>query len=374
MSSIRGYLVLADGTFFEGISFGAPGTSVGEAVFTTVLTGYQEVLTDPSFYGQIVTMTAPQIGNTGMNTEDAEAVDSLPRVAGFVVRDASPMASSWRATETLDAYLVRHNIVAVSGIDTRKLTRHLRDHGSQNAAIGTGTIESLLAEANAAPSMAGADLVQFVTPKTPYAYSQGRESWGTGAAKSPRYKVAVLDFGVKTNILRCLVDHGCELTVYPATTSTETLLASSADGIFLSNGPGDPAAVTYAIETVRLLLGKRPIFGICLGHQLLGLALGGQTYKLKFGHRGGNQPVLDLATKRVEITSQNHGFCVDLATLPPGVVSTHIHLNDGTSEGLAVPELDVFSVQYHPEAAAGPHDSLYLFERFTAAMEKRRGA
>jgi carbamoyl-phosphate synthase small subunit len=374
MSTSRAYLVLADGTVFEGTSFGADGVSIGEAVFTTTLTGYQEVLTDPSFYGQIVTMTAPQIGNTGINDEDSEAVDGKPRVAGFVVRDASPMTSSWRATESLDAYLKRHNIVAVTGIDTRKLTRHLRDNGSQNAAVGTGSIDELLAMAKAAPSMAGADLVQHVTPKSSYRYTQGRGVWATEQPKPVKYKVAVLDFGVKANILRCLVDAGCDLTVYPATTSAETILASNPDGIFLSNGPGDPAAVTYAVDTVRTLVGKKPMFGICLGHQLLGLALGGKTYKLKFGHRGANQPVLDLATKRVEITSQNHGFCVDIASLPANVVSTHVHLNDKTSEGLAAPDLDVFSVQYHPEAAAGPHDSLYLFERFTSLMEKRANA
>ena len=374
MSTSRAYLVLADGTVFEGTSFGAEGVSIGEAVFTTTLTGYQEVLTDPSFYGQIVTMTAPQIGNTGINDEDSEAVDGKPRVAGFVVRDASPMTSSWRATESLDAYLKRHNIVAVTGIDTRKLTRHLRDNGSQNAAVGTGSIDELLAMAKAAPSMAGADLVQHVTPKSSYRYTQGRGVWATEEPKPVKYKVAVLDFGVKANILRCLVDAGCDLTVYPATTSAETILASNPDGIFLSNGPGDPAAVTYAVDTVRTLVGKKPMFGICLGHQLLGLALGGKTYKLKFGHRGANQPVLDLATKRVEITSQNHGFCVDLASLPANVVSTHVHLNDQTSEGLAAPDLEVFCVQYHPEAAAGPHDSLYLFERFTSLMEKRANA
>ena len=374
MSTSRAYLVLADGTVFEGTSFGAEGVSIGEAVFTTTLTGYQEVLTDPSFYGQIVTMTAPQIGNTGINDEDSEAVDGRPRVAGFVVRDASPMTSSWRATESLDAYLKRHNIVAVTGIDTRKLTRHLRDNGSQNAAVGTGSIDELLAMAKAAPSMAGADLVQHVTPKSSYRYTQGRGVWATEEPKPVKYKVAVLDFGVKANILRCLVDAGCDLTVYPATTSAETILASNPDGIFLSNGPGDPAAVTYAVDTVRTLVGKKPMFGICLGHQLLGLALGGKTYKLKFGHRGANQPVLDLATKRVEITSQNHGFCVDIDSLPANVVSTHVHLNDKTSEGLAAPDLDVFSVQYHPEAAAGPHDSLYLFERFTSLMEKRANA
>jgi carbamoyl-phosphate synthase small subunit len=381
MNEPKSFLVLADGEVFEGEPFGArAGVSTGEAVFTTTLTGYQEVLTDPSYTGQIVVMTAPEIGNVGVNAADAESVDGKPHVAGFVLRDASPLASSWRSEQTLDAYLAEHGIVGISGVDTRRLTRHLRDHGAQNAAIGEGSIDELRRRAREAPDMNGLDLVKEVTPKEPYAFAEGRGSWRVdgsfvpGARRGPRaasrpHRVVAIDYGVKKNILRCLVDSGCDVTVVPAGTSAKEILAMSPDGIFLSNGPGDPAAVGYAVETLKGLLGRKPIFGICLGHQLLALALGGKTYKLKFGHRGANQPVKDLATGRVEITTQNHGFCVDLASLPAGVESTHVHLNDGTSEGLAAKELRAFSVQYHPEAAAGPHDSLYLFDRFTAMME-----
>jgi carbamoyl-phosphate synthase small subunit len=366
----RAWLVLADGTTFEGVPFGARGVTTGEAVFTTPMTGYQEVLTDPSFHGQLVAMTAPEIGNVGVNRDDGESVGGAPHVAGFIVRDASPIASNWRSEETLDAYLARHGIVGIAEIDTRKLTRHLRDHGSQNAAIGTEQPESLLRRARAAPDMNGLDLVRAVTPARPYVWTEGRGTWVTGRSRAAEaeHDVVVLDFGIKRNILRCLVDHGCRLTVVPASTSASEILALRPDGVFLSNGPGDPAPVTYAVETIRALLGKAPVFGICLGHQLLGLALGAKTYKLKFGHRGANQPVKDLATGRIEITTQNHGFCIDLATLPPGVRSTHVHLNDDTSEGLAVPDLRAFSVQYHPEAAAGPHDALYMFERFRETM------
>ncbi len=368
----RAYLVLADGTVFEGEPFGARGpVTTGEAVFTTTMTGYQEVLTDPSYTGQLVVMTAPEIGNVGVNAADAESIDGKPHVSGFVLRDASPLASNWRSEQTLDAYLAEHGIVAITGVDTRRLTRHLRDQGSQNGAIGTGPIEALLDRAKKAPDMSGLDLVRQVTPAKSYAFAEGRGVWRVGdavkARQHPRHVVAI-DYGVKKNILRCLVDSGCKVTVVPASTSAAGILALSPDGVFLSNGPGDPSAVGYAVETLRGLLGKKPIFGICLGHQLLALALGGKTYKLKFGHRGANQPVKDLATGRIEITTQNHGFCVDLASLPAGVESTHVHLNDGTSEGLAAHDLRAFSVQYHPEAAAGPHDSLYLFDRFTALM------
>ncbi len=367
----RAWLVLADGTVFPGRPFGARGKTTGEAVFTTTMTGYQEVLTDPSYCGQIVTMTAPEIGNVGVNAADTEAVDGKPRVAGFVVRDASPIASNWRSEQTLEAYLAQHGVVGIDQVDTRKLTRHLRDHGSQNAAIGTDSPEETLRAARSAPDMSGLDLVERVSPREPYAWTEGRGEWVTAKARPAQHHVVAIDYGTKRNILRCLVDTGCKVTVVPARATARDVLALNPDGIFLSNGPGDPAAVTYAIATVKELLGKKPIFGICLGHQLLGLALGGKTYKLKFGHRGANQPVKDLATGKVEITTQNHGFCVDLATLPSSVRSTHVHLNDGTSEGLAAADLRAFSVQYHPEAAAGPHDALYLFDRFRDAMLAR---
>jgi carbamoyl-phosphate synthase small subunit len=367
----RIHLVLADGTAFPGEPYGARGTTVGEAVFTTTMTGYQEVLTDPSYKGQLVTMTAPEIGNVGINAVDAESVDGRPHVAGFILRDASPVASNWRSEQTLDAYLAQHGIVAITGVDTRRLTRHLRDHGSQNAAIGPEPVPELLRRARSAPDMSGLDLVKLVTPREPYSFSEGRGPWRVGGGQqgaTPTHHVVAIDYGVKKNILRCLVDSGCRVTVVPATASAAEILSHQPSGIFLSNGPGDPAAVGYAVETVKALVGKLPIFGICLGHQLLALALGGKTYKLKFGHRGANQPVKDLATGRIEITTQNHGFCVDLESLPKSVVSTHVHLNDGTSEGLAAKDVRAFSVQYHPEAAAGPHDALYLFDRFTAAM------
>jgi carbamoyl-phosphate synthase small subunit len=367
----RAWLALADGTVFDGRPFGARGVTTGEAVFTTTWTGYQEVLTDPSYYGQIVTMTAPEIGNVGVNTEDPEAVDGVPRVAGFVVRDASPIASNWRSQEALDAYLARHGVVGISDVDTRRLTRHLRDGGSQNGARGTSSPEELVRRAREAPDMNGLDLVRSVTPGQPYAWTAGRGSWAVGRPTRPPEKhVVVLDCGTKTNILRCLVDSGCRLTVVPATSSADEVLALRPDGVFVSNGPGDPSAVGYAVEAIRGLAGKKPLFGICLGHQLLSLALGARTFKLKFGHRGANQPVKDLTTGRIEITTQNHGFCVDLASLPSDARSTHVHLNDGTSEGLAIDSLRAFSVQYHPEAAAGPHDALYMFDRFLELMRR----
>ncbi|WP_394820984.1 glutamine-hydrolyzing carbamoyl-phosphate synthase small subunit [Pendulispora albinea] len=375
MDAERAYIALADGTVFPGRPFGARELATGEAVFTTTMTGYQEVLTDPSYSGQIVVMTASEIGNVGVNADDAESVDGRVHVAGFVVRDLSPIASNWRSEESLDAYLARHGKAGITGVDTRKLTRHLRDHGSQNAAIGTEAPEVLIRRAREAPDMNGLDLVEVVTPREPYSWTEGRGGWnvpppegGAAKAKDIKHHVVAIDYGIKKNILRCLVDAGCRVTAVPARTKASEILALKPDGIFLSNGPGDPAAVGYAVATVRELAGKLPIFGICLGHQLLGLALGGKTYKLKFGHRGANQPVKDLTTGRIEITTQNHGFCVDLDSLPSRAQRTHIHLNDGTSEGLAVPELRAFSVQYHPEAAAGPHDSMYLFDRFTQSM------
>jgi carbamoyl-phosphate synthase small subunit len=371
------HLALADGTVFEGYTFGAPCNTTGEVVFTTGMTGYQEVLTDPSYCGQIVTMTAPQIGNTGINTQDDESIDSRPQVAGFIMRDPSFSTSNWRASESLDSYLRRHGIAGIGGIDTRRLTRHLRDNGSQNGCIGPQAPKELVDRARSAPSMVGLDLTTRVTPKAPYVFNETRGAWAVPldngshkktSATAPQLHVVAMDFGAKRNILRCLVDLGCKVTAVPATTSAADILAYAPDGIFLSNGPGDPAAVTSAIKTIRDLLGKKPMFGICLGHQLLALALGGSTYKLKFGHRGLNQPVKDLTTGRVEITLQNHGFVVDVDSLQGRARTSHLHLNDGTSEGLEVPDANAFSVQYHPEAAAGPHDALYLFERFRDSM------
>jgi carbamoyl-phosphate synthase small subunit len=370
----KAHLALADGSVFSGQAFGAAGFVAGEVVFTTGMTGYQEVLTDPSYCGQIVTMTAPEIGNTGINREDDESVDGRPQVAGFVIRDPSPMSSNWRATESLDAYLNRCGIVAIGGVDTRALTRRIRDRGAQNGCIGTGSTDELVERARAAPKMEGLDLASRVTPKQAYPFSESRGLWAVpGRPEAPptegeRPHVVAFDFGAKKNILRCLVDTGFRVTAVPAATSAKDVLALAPDGIFLSNGPGDPAAVGYAVATIRELLGKKPIFGICLGHQLLALALGATTYKLKFGHRGLNQPVKDLSTGRIEITTQNHGFVVDVESLAGRAKSTHIHLNDGTSEGLEAPEARAFSVQYHPEAAAGPHDALYLFERFRRAV------
>jgi carbamoyl-phosphate synthase small subunit len=364
-------LALADGTLFRGDSFGAPGGTSGEVVFTTGMTGYQEVLTDPSYTGQLVTMTAPHIGNTGINTEDPESVDARPQVAGFIVRDPSPFTSNWRSEEPLSAYLARHGIVALGGVDTRRLTRVIRDRGAQNGCIGTEDPDILVDRARSAPSMQGLDLVARVTPKKPYAFSESLGAWRVCARSGgPDCHVVAMDFGAKRNILRCLVDAGCRVTAVPATTTAEQILELGADGIFLSNGPGDPAAVEYAVVTIRSLVGVRPIFGICLGHQLLALALGATTHKLKFGHRGLNQPVKDLTTGRVEITTQNHGFVVDVDSLGARARTTHIHLNDQTSEGLDVPDARAFSVQFHPEAAAGPHDALHLFERFKRSIDR----
>jgi carbamoyl-phosphate synthase small subunit len=354
-------------------------------VFNTGMTGYQEVLTDPSYCGQLVIMTAPQIGNTGVNSEDPESVGGQPQVSGFIVRDASNCTSNYRATGTLDDYLRANRVVAIQGIDTRRLTRYLRDRGSQNGAIGSEPADVLVDRARKAPDMQGLDLVSRVTPKEPYRFGEARGEWAVpfglderessvhhAKPGAPPYKVVAVDFGAKRNILRCLFDAGCDVTCVPASHTTEQIQALGPEGIFLSSGPGDPAALDYAVKSIGGLLGKVPLFGICLGHQLLARALGASTYKLKFGHRGLNQPVKDLVTGRVEITTQNHGFVVDVDSISGRAHSTHLHLNDGTSEGLACPEANAFSVQYHPEAAAGPHDALYLFERFTNAMEQAR--
>jgi len=368
-------LALADGTLFPGFSFGADGHTTGEVVFTTGMTGYQEVLTDPSFKAQIVTMSAPHIGNTGINAADPESTSGKPMAAGFIVREPSPVVSNYRSEKSLSEYLREMNIVAIGGVDTRKLVRHLRDHGSQNGCIGTGNPSDLVDLARTAPNMAGLDLVREVSPKEAYSFTETLADWTPEVmgerlvqTKGDRLKVVAIDYGAKRNILRCLVAAGCDVTAVPATTTAAEILAKNPDGIFLSSGPGDPAALDYALETVKGLVGKKPIFGICLGHQLLGRALGGNTYKLKFGHRGLNQPVQDLKTGRVEITSQNHGFVVDVASLGARAKSTHLHLNDGTSEGLEATDAKAFSVQYHPEAAAGPHDAYYLFKRFTDLM------
>ncbi len=373
MSGRPAHLALADGTLFPGRAFGADASVTGEVVFTTGMTGYQEVLTDPSYCGQIVTMTAPQIGNTGINREDGESADNRPQVAGFVIRDLSLNVSSWRSEESLDQYLSRHFVTAIADIDTRRLTRHLRDRGAQNGAIGSEPPHGLVERARSAPSMEGLDLVERVTPAEPYEFREGSGVWTASLGNSvpPRHELSVVavDYGAKRNILRCLFDVGCKVTFVPARTSAADILAHNPYGLFLSNGPGDPAAVTYAIDTIKELVGKKPMFGICLGHQLLALALGARTFKLKFGHRGLNQPVQDLTTGRVEITTQNHGFAVDVPSIAGIAKSTHLHLNDGTSEGLAAPDARAFSVQYHPEAAAGPHGAFYLFVRFVRLMQ-----
>ena len=372
------HLVLADGAVFTGTAIGASRSTVGEAVFTTGMTGYQEVLTDPSYCGQIVTMTAPHMGNTGINGEDGEA--ERPAVAGFVMRQLSPMASNWRSERSLHDYLVAQGIVGIQGVDTRALARHIRDRGAQMAALGEGSVEALLEQARAAPPMEGRDLTGQVQTSNAYEWTRGAGEWqadpeatapAASAEDDDRPHVVVLDFGVKQNILRCLVDAGCRVTVVSGRSSPDAIRALEPDGIFLSNGPGDPAATDYAVKTTEALLGHRPLFGICLGHQILALALGGSTYKLKFGHRGLNQPVKNLETGRIEITTQNHGFVVDGETLANRAVVTHVHLNDGTCMGIRAPEHDAFSVQYHPEAAAGPHDARYLFARFVARMKRR---
>jgi carbamoyl-phosphate synthase small subunit len=369
------WLVLADGTTFRGEAFGAAVDGEGEVVFHTGMTGYQEILTDPSYAGQIVCMTYPEIGNVGTNPEDEESAGLYLR--GFVVRDYNDFTSSWRCRETLDHYLERHGVPGISGIDTRALVRHIRTLGAVNGVIVRGErgVAELTARARAVPSMEGRNLVDGVTCKQPYEWTEGTPwSLFAGAKHARRYRVVAYDYGIKRNILRELVNAGFDVTVVPASTSAREVLAREPDGVFLSNGPGDPAAVTYAAPAVRELLGRTPLFGICLGHQIMGLALGGQTRKLRFGHHGANQPARDELTGRVMIASENHGFAVDLASLAhdPGIEITHRNLNDQTVEGLRHRKLPLFSVQYHPEASPGPHDTAYLFGRFRELIEEHR--
>jgi carbamoyl-phosphate synthase small subunit len=362
------YLALADGTVYEGEAFGASGERSGEVVFTTGMTGYQEVVTDPSYRGQLVCMTYPLIGNYGVNRLDAEAPH--PYVEGFIVREYTARPSSWRSEGSLGEYLARHGIPAIQGIDTRALTRKLRDGGTMPGILSTAATDpaDLVARARELPGMSGQDLVTGLGPAHPYEFEPEPQDEALNPFPPARWHVVAYDLGMKRNILRELGRHGCRVTVVGPRTTAREVLAMRPDGVFLSNGPGDPAAVPGIAEEVRRLVEAKPVFGICLGHQILGLALGGRTFKLKFGHRGVNQPVKDLATGRVEITTHNHGFAVDPASLPGDLSVTHVNLNDRTCEGLAHRRLPVFSVQYHPEAAAGPHDAKYLFERFLGVM------
>jgi len=370
-------LVLDDGSVFWGRGFGATGTAVvGEVCFSTGMTGYQETLTDPSFAGQIITFTFPHIGNTGTNAEDLEALKIA--ASGLVVKQDITEPSNWRDTQTLQAWLAAQGKPGISGVDTRALTLRIRDGGAPNGVLsfpadGRFDIAALVAQAKAWPGLEGMDLAKVVTCAKSYRWDETTWAWGvgTGHQTAPKFKVVAVDYGAKRNILRCLASAGCDVTVVPASATAADILSHNPDGVFLSNGPGDPAATgVYAVPAIQgVIAAGKPIFGICLGHQLLGIALGGKTYKLDRGHRGANQPVQDLTTGKVEITSQNHGFAVDVTSLPEGVVVTHKSLFDGSNEGLACPEKRCFSVQYHPEASPGPTDAHYLFGRFTAMME-----
>ncbi|MDP3787331.1 MAG: glutamine-hydrolyzing carbamoyl-phosphate synthase small subunit [Candidatus Omnitrophota bacterium] len=355
-------IALEDGRVFEGFSFGAEGERYGEIVFNTSMAGYQEILTDPSYRGQIVTMTYPLIGNYGVNKEDVESW--RPFAEGFVVKEASRLASNWRSRQKLDTYLKQNNIVGIEGVDTRAITKHIRLQGAMKAVISTGDLndKSLIKKARSSPGLIGRDLVKDITTK-------GIKYW----QKKGKYKVVVIDLGVKFNILRQLAANGCSVVLVPADITAEEIFRIKPDGILISNGPGDPEGIPYVVETAKKLIGKLPIFGICFGQQILGLAFGGKTYKLKFGHHGGNQPVKDLETGRVHITVQNHGFCVDIKSLNARDIEiTHVNLNDATLEGMRHRKLPIFSVQFHPEAGPGPHDARYLFKEFVKMMETNR--
>jgi carbamoyl-phosphate synthase small subunit len=369
-------LALADGSVFEGTAFGAPGEATGEVVFNTSMTGYQEILTDPSYVGQMVCMTYPEQGNYGVNAADEES--ARPHATGFIVKHFAEQPSSWRAEQGLDAYLKKHGIPGIAGLDTRRLTRHLRTAGAQMGMIASdGTsARALVDRASSLPGMEGQDLASLISTKEMYAWNEGGAdayaATGRTAEGAPRFHVVAYDWGLKRAMLRILAERGCRITVVPSATSAEETLKLRPDGVFLTNGPGDPAAVKGGREAVAGLLGKVPVFGICLGHQILALAVGATTHKLKFGHRGANQPVKDLATGKVDVTCQNHGFVVDEASLGKRARVSHVNLNDGTVEGIVVEGAPAFSVQYHPEASPGPHDARQLFGRFVSMMEQRR--
>ena len=370
---MKAILLLEDGTVFEGTSFGAKSQKCGEVVFNTSMTGYQEILTDPSYNEQIITMTYPLIGNYGTNQSDWESRKIF--ASGLIVKENCQYPSNWRNKDSLADYLESNNVIGLEGIDTRKLVKHIRTEGAMKGIISSADLDlsNLKKKLESYPGLVGRDIVKDVTVRKPYSWDKAVIDVLTGNEQKfeKKYKVVTFDFGIKHNILRLLCSHGCDVKVVPAATSFDEVINQKPDGVFLSNGPGDPAPVTYAVETVKNLLGKVPIFGICLGHQILSLALGGKTYKLKFGHRGANHPVKNLETGQIEITSQNHGFCVDMDSLKEKYIEmTHINLNDNTVEGIRSKELRAFSVQYHPEASPGPHDASYLFNTFIELMER----